>query len=59
MISKEYGKFTLICDICGAAAEEEYETFQDAVDAKKDNGWQSQRINGDRVDICPDCLELD
>lgn len=59
MISKEYGKYTLSCDICGATTEEEYETFQDAVDAKQDKGWQSRRISGEWADVCTDCIEAD
>jgi beta-glucosidase/6-phospho-beta-glucosidase/beta-galactosidase len=57
MISKEYGKFTLSCDICGATADEEYETFQDAVDARKDIEWKSIRTSGEWADVCPGCLE--
>jgi len=57
MISKEYGKFTLSCDICGSASEKEYDTFQDAIDAKKDIGWQSKKIDDQWADVCPDCLE--
>ena len=57
MISKEYGKYILSCDICSAAAEEEYETFQDAVDAKSDKGWKSKKIEGQWVDVCLDCLK--
>ena len=59
MISKEYGKYTLICDICRAGTDEEYETFQDAVDAREDFGWKSKKIDGDWADLCPDCLETD
>lgn len=54
---KEYGKYTLVCDICGACVDEEYETFQDTVDARKDLGWKSRKIDGDWADICPDCIE--
>lgn len=54
---KEYGKYTLVCDICVASVDEEYETFQDTVDARKDLGWKSRKIDGDWADICPDCIE--
>lgn len=57
MISKEYGKYTLICGICGAGTDEEFETFQDAVDAREDSGWKSKKINGEWADVCLDCLE--
>lgn len=54
---KEYGKYTLVCDICDASVDEEYKTFQDAADGRKDLGWKSRKIDGDWVDICPDCIE--
>ena len=54
---KEYGKYTLICDICGASSDEKYENFQDAKDARKNLGWKSRKIDGDWADICPDCIE--
>lgn len=54
---KEYGKYTLVCDICGASVDEEYKTFQDTEDARKDLGWKSRKIDGDWADICPDCIE--
>lgn len=56
---KEYGKYTLICDICGASSEEEYENFQAAKDAGKNLGWKSRKIDGDWADICPECFEMD
>jgi len=57
MISKEYGKYTLICDICGLGVDEEFDIFQDAVDAKKDMGWKSKRTDGEWMDLCPDCID--
>ncbi|NDL68586.1 hypothetical protein [Anaerotalea alkaliphila] len=59
MISKEYGNYTFICDICGAGSDEEFETFQDAVDAKGDIGWKSKRMSGEWADVCPECIELE
>lgn len=59
MISKEYGKYTLICDICGTGTDEEFESFQDAIDAREDIRWKSKRIDGEWSDICPDCIEKD
>jgi len=57
MISKEYGKYTLICDICEAGTDDEFDSFQDAIDAREDIGWKSKRVKGEWVDICPDCIE--
>ena len=59
MISKEYGKYTLICDICGTGTDEEFDSFQDAIDAREDLGWKSKRVEGEWLDICPDCIEKD
>jgi len=59
MISKEYGKYTLICDICGAGMDEDFDSFQDAIDVREDIGWKSKRVEGEWVDICPDCIEKD
>ena len=57
MISKEYGKCILSCDICGERTGEEYESFQDALDAREDFGWKIKRVEGEWLDICPDCIE--
>ena len=57
MISKEYGNYTLICDICGAGTDVEFDNFQDAIDARQGLGWKSKRVDGEWTDICPDCIE--
>lgn len=68
MIEKEYGKFILYCDICGEAAGKNrgFDSFYDAVDYKKRNGWSSEKKpigeggKGYRMewfDICPECQE--
>ena len=38
MISKQYGKYVLICDICEEIAEAEFNTFHDAADGRKEIG---------------------
>lgn len=43
MIDKAYGKYEVSCDVCGELAEEKFNSFQDAVDYKKSNGWKSQK----------------
>ncbi len=58
MIDKEYGEFILVCDICGeATAGDGWQTFQEAVDGKKQAGWKSQRHNGVWQDVCLECQE--
>jgi hypothetical protein len=50
--------FVLFCDHCGDSCDEVFETFQDAVDYKKDadNGWRIIKDkNGDWCELCPAC----
>jgi hypothetical protein len=58
MIDKIKGKYYLICDICGEAAEEVFSTFDEAVDYKVDSEWISQRHRGCWEDVCPDCYSV-
>ncbi len=55
MITKEYGKYRLKCDNCEEELEEDFETFQDAVDAKAENGYKSVKKNNEFKDICAEC----
>lgn len=57
MIDKFSGIYTLTCDICGEDASENFDDFYDAVQYKKDNGWKSQKRNGQWEDVCPECQE--
>lgn len=58
MSIERYGKvFALYCDVCGMKADETFNDFQEAVDYKEENGWKSQRRNGEWEDICPKCQE--
>lgn len=45
----------LTCDICGENFV--FETFDDAFDYKKENGWKSGKYKGKWQDICPECQE--
>ena len=47
--------YWLTCDNCGE--DFDLETFDDAVDYKKENGWLSEKYNGEWQDICPECQE--
>jgi len=56
MIQKCFKTYVLSCDICGSPdVEEQFDTFQDAVDYKKNAMWETQRRNGEWEDICPEC----
>ncbi|GHT59540.1 hypothetical protein FACS1894109_15660 [Spirochaetia bacterium] len=63
MIEKmSYDDFRLICDSCGEEENEEFESFQDAVDFKKDhdNGWRAVKdYDGGWHDLCPSCNQPD
>lgn len=63
MIDKVYGKHILICDICGeyeaGENEEGFDTFAEAVQAKRELGWTSKRDKtGVWLEICSECKEL-
>lgn len=47
--------YWLVCDICGK--EHDFETFDDALDYKKENGWISEKYKGEWQDVCPECQE--
>jgi hypothetical protein len=54
----KFGQYYMLeCDVCGEAADEEFDEFFDAVEWKKDygNGWISKRVQGEWEDVCPNC----
>ena len=57
MICKSFGFCSLTCDVCGEEADETFDDFYDAVEYKKNEGWKSQKRNGEWEDVCPDCQE--
>jgi hypothetical protein len=57
MIEESYGDYKLVCDVCGWEADELFNYFDEAVQYKRDEGWKSQRHNGEWEDVCPDCQE--
>lgn len=58
MIVREYGSFTLLCDICYEEDPHSFIDFYDAVDYKKENGWKSQKNDNDEwEDVCPKCVK--
>ena len=42
MIDKEYGKYVLVCDVCGEEVTG-FDTFDRALDYKDKEGWKSRR----------------
>jgi hypothetical protein len=65
MISKSYGAYVVVCDICGEEMEETFGTFQDAVDGLKKEGWTSEEdefigaSSRSWVNACLDCQEAE
>jgi Fe2+ or Zn2+ uptake regulation protein len=57
MIDKSCGFYSLVCDNCGEELDEQFDDFYEAVEAKKENGWKSKKVNGEWQDICPDCAD--
>ena len=56
MIEKVSQFYSLTCDNCGEEVDEQFETFYEAVDYKKDNGWVSVKDKyGDWCELCPYC----
>jgi hypothetical protein len=60
MIDSEYGKYTLVCDICGEEVTG-FDTFDDALDYKTEEGWKSKQgeqldLKEGWIDVCPNCL---
>jgi hypothetical protein len=55
MIDKQFGKFLLICDICGRQHDEEFYDFGDAVETKKNIEWSSMMVSGTWSDVCHKC----
>jgi len=54
-IEEDYRDFQLVCDNCGKVHDELFEEFRDAVEAKKEIGWKSKKINGEWEDWCDEC----
>lgn len=55
-IENMHGAYTAVCDCCGDILPAESD-FYDAVNAKKDAGWKSRKIDGEWNDLCPSCQD--
>lgn len=53
-IEKEYGKFIPVCDGCTTTLDE-CDTFQDALDECKENGWTNVKVGYVWENRCPKC----
>jgi hypothetical protein len=63
MIAKDsFDQYVLTCDECGEDADDDFDTWDEAVDFKKDkdNGWKAVKdFDGDWHDLCPSCNQPD
>ena len=48
------GLYTPTCDVCGKELPTEFD-FNEAVNAKKDVGWETRKVDGQWQDVCRDC----
>lgn len=47
-------RYVLVCDECGREVKY-FNTFDEAVEYKRDNRWKSRKEDGEWVTLCPDC----
>ena len=57
-IQKEYGYEILTCDICIEPKEHAFDTWDEAIDYKKEKGWKAKKNDNEWLDICPDCQKI-
>ena len=57
MIDRFGDEYVLTCDLCGEEYPESFFDFYEAVEAKKEIGWKSRKIDGEWNDVCDECLE--
>lgn len=55
MVSRNYDRYYLTCDVCDTDADQEFDEFAEAVEFKRENGWRSRKTAGHWEDLCPDC----
>jgi hypothetical protein len=61
-IKRQHENFSLVCDICGIEASEQFANFLNIYQYQKDNSWRSenkQDEHGAWNDVCPICQILD
>lgn len=56
-IEKMEGMFIPVCDKCDKELSGFYDTFYEAVEAKKEAGWKSRKVDGEFEDWCDECCE--
>jgi len=49
-------EITVVCDICRSNCDSTGWTNADARQQAHDDGWRRRKIDGEWLDVCPDCL---
>ena len=57
MINQEYGEFSIVCDLCEEKSNKAFDTFDEAVKAKRALHYISRKGKEEWLDICYDCQE--
>lgn len=57
MINREGLGYNAQCDSCSYDEDIDVDTFQEAVDEIKAQGWRISKTNEEWTHTCPDCLE--
>lgn len=56
MIHFQHGEYVVDCDVCEDNTLDGYETFQDAVDGAREEGWRTRKsAKGQWENVCPNC----
>ena len=59
MIEKEYGHYIVACDVCVNEMDSTFETWQDAKDGMQSEGYKRINVDGQWVDVCAECQEVE
>lgn len=47
MISKQYSRYHLVCNVCMKSSPDSWEDYWDAVTEMKSLGWMSEKVEGE------------
>ncbi len=57
MIQRIYCGYVIICDNCEHQASNAYESWQDAIDAKEEEGFESKNDSNGWMDLRDECRD--
>jgi hypothetical protein len=56
MIDKQFDSYVLVCDCCGEKSTGQFDTWEEAKDSKKEEGFISRQYTNGWMDLCPECI---